>query len=378
MQSLRDFFSLRRHKSDNDLTNKPSQRSFHGGGSFGNLTGLLLSRNFKSVSLLDTKNDDSLFGVPAGSIRARSCDEELWRSGESSADECFDLSENASTPRRSPRQGRSGELKSNRTKRTRNLDGDDNSAKRVKTCGLEEPETHLDGCAKVVVLKLAQDELVGLEIHPKWTFASSEIEGYHISRIVPGSAAHKSNSFEVGDEIVEINGIKPTQLPHHTDINDFARRTGTLRLLISRPDLKKNDVVAGPEATFKIPTCTGMQKFTRKRRELYHSERYCDVTGQLYLSVGFRKGPGLKSLGFSVVGGRDSSMGIYVKSIFEEGQAADLGVLQEGDEILSVNNRSMKGLTHDEAVGVFKSIKTGDVFVEAVRKDRRAQFPHSF
>ena len=48
-------------------------------------------------------------------------------------------------------------------------------------------------------------------------------------------------------------------------------------------------------------------------------------------NVTFEKGPGKKSLGFTVVGGKDSpkgSIGIYVKSIFPNGQA--LGMLKEG------------------------------------------------
>lgn len=107
----------------------------------------------------------------------------------------------------------------------------------------------------------------------------------------------------------------------------------------------------------------------------------------------FQKGAGMKSLGFSIVGGRDSpkgSIGIFVKTIFASGQACENGNLLAGmsliflliffkfnfkfkhfctgDEILSLNNESLKGMSHLEVITMFKNIKEGPLVLDIARR----------
>ncbi|CAK1540074.1 unnamed protein product [Leptosia nina] len=87
--------------------------------------------------------------------------------------------------------------------------------------------------------------------------------------------------------------------------------------------------------------------------------------------VQFWKGPGHKSLGFSIVGGTDSpkgQMGIFVKTVFPNGQAADKGNVYEGDEIISVNNAPTRGLSHAGAISLFKQVKEGKIELTLSRR----------
>ncbi|XP_058818699.1 uncharacterized protein LOC131681734 [Topomyia yanbarensis] len=92
-----------------------------------------------------------------------------------------------------------------------------------------------------------------------------------------------------------------------------------------------------------------------------------------FLTVTFEKGPGKKSLGFTIVGGRDSprgALGIFIKSILPTGQAAEDGRLKAGDEVLAVNGQVCHDLTHLEAVKMFKSIKSGEIVLQLCRRSK--------
>lgn len=84
------------------------------------------------------------------------------------------------------------------------------------------------------------------------------------------------------------------------------------------------------------------------------------------------KGKGYKALGFGIVGGADSAkgrMGIFVKTIFPNGQAADDGRIRIGDEIISINGLIISDLmSQSEVIAVFKRIKEGPIVVKVHRR----------
>jgi len=88
-------------------------------------------------------------------------------------------------------------------------------------------------------------------------------------------------------------------------------------------------------------------------------------------TVAFEKGPGKKSLGFTIVGGADSprgALGIFIKSIMPNGQAIESGQLQAGDEILAVNGQVCHDRTHQDAVRMFKSVRSGEIVLNICRR----------
>ncbi|XP_029454621.1 synaptojanin-2-binding protein [Rhinatrema bivittatum] len=74
--------------------------------------------------------------------------------------------------------------------------------------------------------------------------------------------------------------------------------------------------------------------------------------------IQLKRGP--SGLGFNIVGGTDqqyicNDSGIYVSRIKEDGAAAVDGRLQEGDQILAVNDQALKNLLHKEVVNLFRN-----------------------
>nr|XP_057933825.1 pro-interleukin-16 isoform X2 [Doryrhamphus excisus] len=74
-------------------------------------------------------------------------------------------------------------------------------------------------------------------------------------------------------------------------------------------------------------------------------------------------------LGFSIAGGSDlESKSLAVHKVFPSGLATQEGTIQKGDEVLSINGQTLRGVTHAEATAALRQARTLKLAVVVVCK----------
>ncbi|XP_031832271.1 uncharacterized protein LOC116426840 isoform X2 [Nomia melanderi] len=240
--------------------------------------------------------------------------------------------------------------------------------------------------------------------------------GYLVAHVVPNGLADKEGTLRIGDEILIVNGkrLRGLNMAKARKILGSGSGPGEVDIVVSRysaldqsskkltessVDYENVNVENGHGVIVDNASKSHFKKHHTKHHRDRRSEcnrstseksvanldnsasqsvsNFCTLprrprnTVSTFLTVVFQKGPGKKSLGFTIVGGSDSpkgSIGIFIKSVLPGGQAAEDGRLRAGDEILAVNGHVCHDLTHRKAVQLFRNIKTGPVALHLCRR----------
>ncbi|XP_072234706.1 protein scribble homolog isoform X13 [Leuresthes tenuis] len=171
--------------------------------------------------------------------------------------------------------------------------------------------------------------IVGGSDHASHPFGINE-PGVFISKVIPHGLASQSG-LRVGDRILEVNAIDLRHATHQEAVRALLANKQEIQMLVRRD-----------------PSPPGMQEIL------------------------IQKQPGEK-LGISIRGGAKghagnpfdpTDEGIFISKVSSSGAAARDGRLQVGMRILEVNNHSLLGMTHTEAVRVLRAV--GDSLVMLV------------
>ncbi|XP_068970564.1 uncharacterized protein [Bombus flavifrons] len=267
-----------------------------------------------------------------------------------------------------------------------------------------------------IVVKLpreSSDQCLGIFIAK--TAESSP--GYLVAHVVPNGLADKEGTLRIGDEILIVNGkrLRGLSMVEARKILGSGNGPGDVDIVVSRYSAVDQSPKKLTESSVDYENVhmenghgviveNSPSTHFRKHQTKHHRDRknecnrstssdktivsvdnggsqsvsnFCTLprrprnTVSTFLTVVFQKGPGKKSLGFTIVGGSDSpkgSIGIFIKSVLPGGQAAEDGRLRAGDEILAVNGHVCHDLTHKKAVQLFRNIKTGPIALHLCRR----------
>ncbi|CAH1965243.1 unnamed protein product [Acanthoscelides obtectus] len=240
--------------------------------------------------------------------------------------------------------------------------------------------------------------------------------GYVVAHLTHGGISANDGQLLIGDEIVSINGIPLSALNISEAKQCLSTAALSVELVIIRSIMKETSVDIDRSNRYSME-CSSIssgplyrkQPYFQKNTSIHGSynkvlrkagktnesipkpkeiEEKSDTTSATnfctlprrprssvcsFHTVTLEKGIGKKSLGFTIVGGRDSpkgALGIFIKTIMVNGQAAEDGRLKAGDEILTVNGRVCHDISHADAVHLFKSVKSGPITLHICRRKK--------
>uniref|UniRef100_A0A8C8IWQ2 Membrane-associated guanylate kinase, WW and PDZ domain-containing protein 3 n=1 Tax=Oncorhynchus tshawytscha TaxID=74940 RepID=A0A8C8IWQ2_ONCTS len=159
---------------------------------------------------------------------------------------------------------------------------------------------------------------------------------HKIGRIIEGSPTDRCGLLNVGDRISAVNGRSIVGLSHN-DIVQLIKDAGNAVTLTVVPE----DEYKGP------PSGASSAKQSPALQHRAMGQRSGCITVEL--------DRGSRGFGFSLRGGTEYNMGLYILRLAEEGPALLDGRIHVGDQIVEINGEPTQGITHTRAIELIQA-----------------------
>ncbi|XP_019355146.2 membrane-associated guanylate kinase, WW and PDZ domain-containing protein 1 isoform X10 [Alligator mississippiensis] len=195
------------------------------------------------------------------------------------------------------------------------------------------------------------------------TFGNACVAMPHkIGRIIEGSPADRCGKLKVGDRILAVNGCSITNKSHSDIVNLIKEAGNTVTLRIIPGDESSNaTLLTNAEKIATITTTHTPQQIPQENRNNTKPKQESQfdfkppqaAQDQDFYTVELERGA--KGFGFSLRGGREYNMDLYVLRLAEDGPAERCGKMRIGDEILEINGETTKNMKHARAIELIKN-----------------------
>ncbi|XP_023693270.2 membrane-associated guanylate kinase, WW and PDZ domain-containing protein 2-like isoform X2 [Paramormyrops kingsleyae] len=172
-----------------------------------------------------------------------------------------------------------------------------------------------------------------------------------------GSPAARSGQIRPGDRLEAVEGRCVATLPHR-EVTQMLRRAGTTLRLTVVPRSAVSYSSALSESMALEPAYRARRTYRLRSKD------------SKYYTVDLDRGP--TGFGFSLRGGSEYNMGLYVLGLMEGGPASRSQKIQVSDQLVEINGDSTAGMTHSQAV---EQIRRGGHRIHLVLKKGNGYVP---
>uniref|UniRef100_A0A672SX39 Membrane-associated guanylate kinase, WW and PDZ domain-containing protein 3 n=1 Tax=Sinocyclocheilus grahami TaxID=75366 RepID=A0A672SX39_SINGR len=200
---------------------------------------------------------------------------------------------------------------------------------------------------------------------------------HKIGRIIDGSPTDRCGRLKVGDRISAVNGQSIIELSHN-DIVQLIKEAGNAVTLTVVPEEEHSGPPSGTSSAKQSPAtqhrAVGQQPASRDDRNGVETEERKDTMARAehkslpqgeigaVISSGPKQGcypveleRGQRGFGFSLRGGKEYNMGLFILRLAEDGPALKDGRIHVGDQIVEINGEPTQGITHTRAIELIQA-----------------------